>query len=313
MKCLVTGATGFVGAHLVRWLIQHECQVAVLIRPTSNLWRLQDIVLQLHIISGNLFEIALSAPAIQRFAPEIVFHLGWSAARTKYRDAPVQIQNLCGSLNLLQTARDAGCLCWIGLGSQAEYGRSESIITEDSPTHPETLYGITKLSTALLAQKMCNLFGVRFAWLRLFAVYGPMDDPDYLIPYVIRVLLDSGKPSLTSGEQQWDYLFVQDAVRAIGQIGMTPTVHGIFNLGSGQAVPVKRIVEHLRERIDSRLQLGFGDKAYDANQTMLLQADVSRLQKAIGWIPQVSLEDGLEQTINWYRDRRKEDRSDESR
>jgi len=312
MKCLVTGATGFVGSHLVRWLVQQGCHIAILVRPKSILWRLQDVAQYLHVIGGDLFDVEKSASSVREFAPEVVFHLGWSSVSVRYRDDPLQIQNLWGSLNLVQIARDGGCRHWIGLGSQAEYGRYDSTISEDSPTRPTTLYGITKLSTALLSQRLCDLYGIHFVWLRLFATYGPMDNPTSLIPYVIRTLLDKGKPLLTSGEQRWDYLFIADVVRAIWQTVISPHARGIFNLGSGEAVAVRRIVEQVRDLINPQLSLEFGKKPYDAGQSMLLEADVSRLHDATGWSPTVSLSDGLRQTVEWYRNQWAKEHTSES-
>lgn len=301
MKCLVTGATGFIGAHLVRWLIQQEYQVGVFVRPSSTLWRLQDIVPRLHIISGDLFEISQSAPSIRRFAPEIVYHLGWSAVGDRRRDDLVQIQNVNGSLSLLQLARESGCRHWVGLGSQAEYGRYDSAIAESWVARPETLYGIAKLSVALLSQRLCNLYGIRFVWLRLFAAFGPMAPSTFLIPYVISTLLEGAIPSVTAGDQQLDYLFVQDVVEGIWQLAMDSNTDGIFNIGSGQVHTVKEVVECIRDLINPHLRIGFGEVPYYQNQPMHWQADITKLQESIGWKPRTSLRAGLAKTIEWYK------------
>jgi UDP-glucose 4-epimerase len=301
MRCLVTGATGFVGSHLVRLLLEHDCQIAILVRSTSNLWRLRDVIQRVEIILGDLVEITQVAPLIQQFAPETVFHLGWLGVSGEQRNNSNQIQNLAGSLKLLQIVSESGCKCWIGLGSQAEYGWYNGILTEDSPTHPETMYGVTKLCVGLLGQKLCKTANIRFAWLRLFAVYGPMDDPDYLIPYTICKLLQGDTPLLTLGEQRWDYLFVQDAAYAVLKVALTPSAHGIFNLASGKANQVRQIVERIRDLINPDLPLGFGEKPYSVNQVMLLQANIQRLKDATGWRPCVSFDEGLYRTIEWYR------------
>lgn len=304
MKCLVTGATGFVGAHLVRWLVQQNCQVAILVRPTANLWRLQSLVQRLHLITGDLTDVAYFDSALREFAPSVVFHLGWTGVSGVHRDALSQIQNLYGTLNLLQVAKNSGCQCWIGLGSQAEYGRHDGVLTEDSLPRPNTLYGATKLSAALLSQKLCECYAIRFVWLRLFATYGPMDAPHFLIPYVILTLLDGGIPTLTQGTQQWDYLFVQDVARAIWQTAKTSSVQGIFNLASGYAIPIRQIVERIRDLIDPSLPLRWGERQTTPDDLTDLQADISRLQNAIDWSPQISLDEGLKQTVAWYQGER---------
>ena len=301
MRCFVTGATGLIGSHLVRLLLENECQVGILLRATSDPWRIQDVFHRLHHITGDLAVIGQASPAIQKFAPDVVFHLGWYGVGSRYRNDPAQVsQNLYGSLKLLQVAREAGCQCWVGLGSQAEYGRYDGILAEDLPTRPETMYGVVKLCVGLLSQKLCDAYGIRFVWLRLLATYGPMDDPEHMIPYVILTLLRGQKPTLTLGEQRWDYLYVEDVARAIWQVVTHPMVQGIFNLGSGEAYTVRNIVEHIRDLIDPGLPLGLGEVPYRPDQTMHLQADISKLKQVTGWSPHIDLDEGLRRTVKWF-------------
>ena len=304
MRCLVTGVTGHIGSHLVRYLLEQGVEVAALVRPTTgNLWRIKEMFPRLHVINGDLTAIDEAATAIRDFAPDTVFHLGWHGVSSRHRSDPAQVtQNVYGSLKLLELAHGVDCKRWIGLGSQAEYGTSNSELTENMPTHPQTTYGVAKLCVGLLSQKLCEAYGIGFTWLRLTAAYGPMDDRDHMIPQVILTLLRGDKPSLTLGEQRWDYLYSEDVARVIWQAATTPEGQGIFNLGSGEAHSVRSIVERIRDLIDPALPLGFGEVPYRPDQIMHLQADISRLQKVTGWSPQVSLDEGLRQTVDWYRE-----------
>ena len=301
MKCLVTGATGLIGSHLVRLLLRHDVQVGLLIRSTSNPWRIEDILHRVHIITGDIVTIEETGAAIGDFAPDIAFHLGWHGVGNRYRNDPAQVtQNLYGSLKALQLARQAGCQRWVGLGSQAEYEPCNSVITEDMPTRPVTTYGVVKLCVGLLSQKLCETYGIGFTWLRLMAAYGPMDDTEHLIPQIILTLLRKEKPALTPGEQRWDYLYVEDVAQAMWQAATNPTAQGIFNLGSGNAYTVRSIVERIHDLIDPCLPLGFGEIAYRSDQIMHLEADISHLQQATGWSPQVDLNEGLRRTVEWF-------------
>lgn len=279
MRCLVTGGTGHLGSYLVRLLLEQGCQVAVLVRPTGNPWRIKEVFHRLQIITGDLVAMDEAAVDVRKFAPEVVFHLGWYGVGSSYRNDPAQImQNLDGSLKLLQLACESCCQRWVYLGSQAEYGFFEGVLDEDLPLRPVTAYGITKLSVGLLSQKLCETYNIGFTWLRLLATYGPMDDPKHLIPYVILTLLRGQKPVLTQGEQRWDYLYVEDAAGAIWQAATAPDAQGIFNLGAGKADTVKSIVLRIRDLIDPDLPLNFGEVPYRSDQIMHLQADISRLQ-----------------------------------
>lgn len=304
MRCLVTGATGHIGSHLVRYLLERNVKVAALVRPTSNLWRIENILHRLYIIEGDLSDIDHSSAAIREFAPKVIFHLGWHGVSTRYRNDPAQVtQNLYGSLKLLELSQENGCQKWIGLGSQAEYGSSNRVLTEDLPTHPVTTYGVAKLCVGLLSEKLCQAYGIGFAWLRFTAAYGPMDDHNHMIPDLILKLLRGEKPSLTLGEQRWDYLYVEDAVEAIWRVAITPEAQGIFNLGSGEAHSIRSIVERIRDLIGPDLSLGFGEVPYRSDQIMHLQADISHLRQVTGWSPQVRLDEGLRRTVEWFREK----------
>jgi UDP-glucose 4-epimerase len=172
---------------------------------------------------------------------------------------------------------------------------------EDLPLRPVTAYGVAKLASAVLTAKMSEMVDIRHTWVRLAAVYGPGDDPKHLIPSTIRTLLAGKKPALTLGEQRWDYLYVEDAAKALVRIAATGAT-GILNLASGETIVIRKLVEHIRALVDPALPLGFGDDAYRDDQVMHLEPDIARLRSATGWEREVSLDDGLRRTIAWYRE-----------
>ena len=114
-------------------------------------------------------------------------------------------------------------------------------------------------------------------------------------------VLARDKPSLTPGEQCWDYLYVEDAAEALYQLALNPGAEGLFILGSGEAPSVRTIAECIRDMINPKSPLGFGEVPYRSDQVMRLQADISRLRREIDWQPRTSLETGLRQTVEWYR------------
>jgi len=302
MRAFVTGATGFIGSHLVERLLRADVAVAVLLRPNSNAWRIAALLPRVTVIPGDLHALAALEPPLREFAPDTLFHLAWEGVAGRERNSPDQIEaNLMPTVALVRLAGRVGCRTWVGLGSQAEYGPQPAMIHEDTPPRPTTLYGVTKLCAGLLAGRLAADAGLRFAWLRVFSVYGPKDNPGWLLPDLIRALLRGERFALTACEQRWDYLYVTDAAEAIYRVGATPNAAGIFNLGSGQTQPLRTIVERVRDLIDPRLPLGFGELPYRPDQVMHLHADITRLTRATGWRPAVSLDDGLRQTIAWAR------------
>ena len=306
MRCLVTGASGHVGSFLVRSLVAQGSEVFALVRPESDLWRLTGVLDQISLVKGDLFGDTFPDREIRDAAAEIVFHAAWYGVTGGFRNDEDQIlKNVPGSLMLFRAAQEAGCSCWVGIGSQAEYGRVDGILREEILPKPETAYGVAKNSLRALTEKLCEMSGeVRFLWFRLLAAYGPMDDPRHLIPGLIERLLSGERPALTPGEQRWDYLYIEDAAEAMVRAALTTGATGVYNLGSGRAEAVRWLAEQIRDAIDPGLPLGFGEVPYRPDQVMQLQADNSKIQAATGWRPRITLEEGLQRTVAWHQQRR---------
>ena len=203
---------------------------------------------------------------------------------------------MSSSIDLYQMTQALGAGRFVGLGSQAEYGPLPGRISEAAPARPTHCYGAAKLATALVLERSAAASGRGFAWLRLFSSYGPDDDPTWLLPYLTRTLLAGERPKVTRAEQVWDYIHVADVARGV-IAAVDARATGIFNLGSGRALPLRQIIEVLRDLIDPALPIGFGEIDYRADQVMHLEADIGALQAATGWAPQMLIEDGLAELV----------------
>jgi UDP-glucose 4-epimerase len=302
MRVFLTGASGFVGCHLLPLLVSRGHEVAVLMQPGIDPWRIRDSLGLVRVIEADLASPEHYRGALGEFAPDTIVHLAWDGVTGEARNDTRQLANITWAAALLELGRQVGATNWIGLGSQAEYGRHSARLNELATTRPTTLYGIAKLATCQATQLLCAQYGVRYAWLRLFSSYGPKDHPTWMVPYLILSLLRGHKPALTAGEQLWDYVYVEDVAEAAYAVAVTPSAQGVYNVGSGKALPLRRIVEQVRDCVNPNLPLGFGEVAYRSDQIMHLQADISRLNAATGWAPKVGLANGMQRTVDFYRE-----------
>jgi UDP-glucose 4-epimerase len=301
MRVAITGATGFVGSFVLRSLVQgKKHELAVLGRHRETAWRIADSMDGVQWIQADLNDAETYSKALHAFKPDAVIHLAWSGVGSADRNSPGQFQSLNSSMNLLEESISAGCKHWIGLGSQAEYGPCSNRVAENQATQPTTLYGQAKLSAGQLMSMRCKQLDIRFAWLRLFSSFGPTDNPEWMIPYLIRQLNRKERPALTLGEQLWDYIYVEDAAHAVRSVLDTPEASGVFNLGSGQTIQLRHFVEKIRDRINPALPLGFGEVAYRDDQVMHLEADITRLRELTGWKPVMPLDTAIAHTVDWY-------------
>lgn len=276
----------------------------MLLRPSSDPWRLGVDVQRMQMLLGSLDDASSYAVALRDFRPDTVMHLAWHGVSKSARDDPAQVRtNVCGSVDLLSAAAAAGCRTFIGAGSQAEYGPSDIAIDEHHPTCPRSLYGAAKLATFTLLEQLARQRDMRLAWLRVFSVYGPQDSPDTLVSSLVSRLLAAERPTLTTGEQAWDFLYIDDAAEAFVSVGAAAAAAGVFNVGSGTARPLRETIAQVRDLIDPSLPLGFGEIPTAAHAVRHLEPVVGRLQAATGWSAATPLAVGLARTIDWHRQR----------
>ena len=304
-RVFLTGATGFIGSKILRHLLRGGHTVAALVRPECDPWRVRNCLDQTTLIDGRMEDIDGCRDALAIFRPQAIIHAAWNGVDNAERDNPFQAENVVSTTRLLVLAAELGAGAFVGLGSQGEYGAVDRSIDETVPTRPTTLYGMAKLAASQMCGLICCQHGIRFAWVRVFSTYGPDDNERWLFPYVLSALRKGERPSLTTCEQRWDYLYGDDAAAAIAGVALTAGASGVFNLGSGRAPRLKETVEMLRDLAAPGAELGFGEVAFRKDQVMHLQADTTRLTKITGWTPRWSLRRGLANTVREFDARRR--------
>ena len=306
MKLLITGAGGFVGAAVSRQAVAAGHDVIGIMRRDGQRGRLAPLAGQMRVVEIDLRDSAAVASLVQEARPEAIIHVAWSGVSNKARSDRSQIaNNIDAACNLVDAGITAGITKFVGVGSQGEYGNLSGRITERDLPDPTSLYGASKLAVMHLAGQLSAQAGVGFAWLRLFAAYGPGDNPFWLIPSLINQMLAGSRPKTTLGTQLWDYLFIDDVARGILAAAETPNAVGVFNLGSGQPRRVSDIVTLIRDLAAPEMELVFGEIPYQPNQVWHMEAAIDRLMAATGWSPTVDLQSGLSETVAWHRGRPK--------
>lgn len=302
---VVTGAAGLLAAPAVRLLLGAGHDVLAWIRPETDPWRLQGFLEhpRLHLLRSDLQDL-LDAPGRERarsiladFAPAAVLHAAWRGIRGPSREDPAQVDNVAIGLELLRSAAAAGARRFVAIGSQAEYGPNDHPLSEDAPARPVTLYGAAKLACGQLVLTVAPRLGVSAAWIRAFSVYGPGERSRALVPDLVRALTRGESFPLSSCEQLWDYLYEEDAGEALARLSLDDSATGVFNLASGRAVPLRQAVEMVFALVAPGRRPEYGPRPSPGDRLPHLIADVTRIHKALGWEPRVSLDQGLSRTV----------------
>lgn len=228
------------------------------------------------------------------------YHFAWNGTFGDTRnDMTMQVQNIQYSLDAVELAEALECRCFIGAGSQAEYGRVEGKLRPDTPTFPENGYGMAKLCAGAMTRQMCISCGMRHIWTRILSVYGCYDGAYTMIMSALDKMRTNAETAFTPGEQQWDYLNGRDAARAMVLIGKRGVSGKTYVLGSGSARPLREYLEILAKETKYTRPLGLGKLPYAPKQVMHLCADISELTRDTGFVPEVSFEEGVRELIAW--------------
>lgn len=298
-RVLLTGATGFIGSHVARLLVSEGCKVHAVVRENSDLWRINEIAPQLHLVSCDLLEPDELNAHLERIRPDLVIHLAWYAVPGKYLAARENLSLLEASLHLASRLADLGCKRFIGIGTCFEYDTNLGYLSEESPTRPGSLYAASKLAVQLILEQLAEITGMEVAWLRLFYQYGPFEDERRLVPSVICSLLRSQQAKVTKGEQIRDFLHVEDVAQAIWAVARS-SLSGPVNIGSGKPVTVREIATRIGAILDRPDLIALGARPYSASDPMFICANNHRLTENTAWTPQHDLERGLRHTIEWW-------------
>jgi nucleoside-diphosphate-sugar epimerase len=300
MTVLLTGATGFIGSHLVRLLVAQGQDVVAIIKPSSSRWRIADVDHAIRVVECDLNDRDAIKRAFPGDGPDVCIHLAWHGWSGPSLTAEENLTSLAASAELLRTLGDIGCRRFVGVGTCFEYEATDSTLSETVPARPADLYGVCKYSVSAIAQALSRVTKMQAAWARVFLVYGPADDRRRLVPSLALSLLRGEVANMTRGEQVRDVLHVEDAASAIWAVATSAHV-GPINVASGVPVTVAEIARAIGAIVGRPELLALGALPYRASEPKMLVADTRLLNQQVGWRPHHTLTTGLTDTVNWWR------------
>ncbi|MDT3699658.1 MAG: NAD(P)-dependent oxidoreductase [Thermincola sp.] len=295
-KVLVTGATGFIGRHTLRTLIEHDFDVHAV---TSG--KLTPAIPGCRWHRADLLDHEQIKNLLKGVQPAYLLHLAWDVTPGEYWTSIKNFSWVQASLELLHSFQEQGGQRVVMAGTCAEYDWSHGYCRElITPIVPATTYGICKHSLQVMLEAFIRETGISSAWGRVFLIYGPQEYPVRLIPSVIRSLLRGEPARCTHGSQIRDFLYVQDVADAFAAL-LESDVSGPVNIASGQPVTIKFVINEISRQIGGLDLIELGAINPPEHEPEVLFGDIHRLSNEVGWVPKYSLESGLQNTINWWR------------
>ena len=298
---LITGASGFVGACLLRELVNRSESVHLLLRREANLWRIKDIVNRAKIHYSDLSDVTKLSRQINRIKPDIIYHLATYGAYSSQPDADLCIKtNIAGTWNLLKATADINYELFVNTGSSSEYGFKKSPMHEDDYLEPASYYAVTKSAQTLLCSYFAQANNKPVVTLRLFSVYGPYEDKSRFIPVLLKSLYYGNKMDLVSSDISRDWIYIDDVVRAYLLADKLKEFSGqVFNIGTAVQNNIKEVVELATGVSGKTTDFRWGKMENRIWDTSFWVADISKARKLLKWKPKVDLRRGLLLTWDW--------------
>lgn len=311
-KVLVTGAGGFIASHLVDSLVSAGAFVRAFVRYNSRgdlgLLKIMppDLFQRVEVTSGDLRDL----PAVREamVGMDVVFHLGALIAipYSYLHPAEVVETNIMGTLNVLMSARDLKTRRVVHTSTSEVYGTALRVpIDEEHPLQGQSPYSASKIGADKLAESFFRSYGLPVVTIRPFNTYGPRQSARAVIPTIITQVLTKDEISLGSLDTRRDFTYVSDTVNGFLKGAEVAGIEGeTINLGTGSEVTVGELVTLVCQITGKKVKIN-QDAARmrpEKSEVLRLLSDNRRAKHLLGWQPEVDIQTGLTNTINWIKD-----------
>jgi CDP-paratose synthetase len=294
---IMTGATGFVGSHVLELLVRNRYKVAILKRSSSDTWRISKIINE--VVAYNINTTSLEKPFQEN---EIfgVIHLATCYGRDNETSSQMMETNVLFPLTLLELANRYGATFFIN--TDTFFDPNYEYLKYYSLSKRQFVEWLNRFDPPM---KKFNL--------RLHHVFGEKDDPQKFITWIIDELLSEAEEiRLTKGEQKRDFIYIRDVAEAylkiVNRLGDFNPGYYHYDIGSGESTSIKNLVNMIKKITgNQQTLLNYCALAYRENEIIESKADLEKIESDIGWVPKTTLKEGLTKTVNWHLHRKADD------
>lgn len=254
-KILITGASGYIGEHILSSIIKENVDIYSVTRNPQKIKHQEKINV---VYTNDIFNENADWWESKLKSIDTIIHLAWYAEPGKYLNSLENVSCLEGSIRLAKAAVNAGVRRFIGIGTCFEYDCDRKVLNTDTPLKPTTIYSSTKVALYYTLKELFKISKIEFVWCRIFYLYGGYnEDKRRLVPYIKESIKNNSYIYLSSGNQIRDFMHVRDAASEITAISLS-NYCGAINICSGEPITVKQIANRIASEHDALNLLKYG-------------------------------------------------------
>ena len=301
-KILITGATGFLGRNILNRLVSQDNFIYVVFKPySSNILKISKKE-NLKIIECDIKDYNKLNNIINDNI-DVIYHFAWDGTQgIKRANINIQLNNIQACINIFNFAKENNCKKIIFPASIMEYEIND-LMYNDVFININSLYSISKLSADYMLRTLCLNNGISFIRCLISNVYGVGEVSERFINKTIRKMLNNEPLSFTSGEQMYDFIYIDDAVNLIINLEEKGVSNKTYYIGSGKPRKLKEFIIEMKDCIDINITLGFGEIKDNINQLKYNEFDMKQTFIDTGYIIKNDFKTGIKKTIKYLRNR----------
>ena len=299
-KVIVTGANGFVGSAVVKYLVSQNIEVLALCRANrdSNIPR-SPLVKISYMELSNIKELKKILPT---YYYDTFFHFAWDGSAGSARfDTKLQLSNVQWTVDAIELAHELGCQRFVGSGSIMEHETISAGFTQGNRPGPGYIYGSGKLTAHIMGMSVAAKLNIEFIWPEITNAYGIGEVSPRLVNSTIRSCLRNQPPEFTAGTQNYDFVYIDDVARAFYLIGKNGKPFHHYIIGSSTARPLKEFLLEMQRSIAPDMEFSFGQVPFTGTNLSLDCFDCQETQRDTKFRAKISFAEGTKKTMIWLK------------
>lgn len=294
-KILISGANGFIGRNLIKELKDHDVKIYSIVRNKNS--ELYNIDKYSRVYYCNLMDISNLPFIIKERDFDVFYHLAWMGSSSKERsNYNKQLLNIRYSIDTAKVAKEIGTKKFIGVGTITER-ISENLFSYNCFSE-NMIYGIAKETTHKMLRVIAKKISLNFIWAQLSNVYGEDNNTGNIINYTLSKLKNREKPTFSKAETYYDFVHIDDVVKALVLLGSCELKNEKYFIGSGEPRKLKEYLYKIKELINNDIELGIGERKDDGLEYKKEWFNIDNLIEDTGFIPSRSFEENIKRIIN---------------